>query len=652
MKRKKDEEIEKIEESRKTGKQNNQTDDAWTRPKTTKPIRKQHIMSVGKLCLLLALSIFLVLTMSFRAGSGASQPGLGEDASTNVSLQNEKIAVFGTSYAWEPFGPHLKKITGLESAESFIYGATTVGGALPYCGVFNQNKFGIIVVEFGGEDRLHNIAWEQTEVDLRRLFRNLKNTGAVVVYNQVFPDSTDYPYTELAIEEGVIPVPYITEGIVRIESGKFVFNPVFDGGDGTHPNDEGYSVMAERTAQALLDAGIVKNAETCKNPSANVTDLFSNATNLLEKAEQEGFDTEDVREAYSKAEYLWQNQFCYTTSWELKENIIAPITTALENMEEINQMFSEAEALIEEAKRKGTDTEEMETNHQYAETSWTRMDPSTAKHYLQKILDEEPEITALHQSSTIGETLFEDDFDQKDTENWMWRFGAEGTINLRDGYAFLNLTKGPKKSEAGLVGYDKKWHYCGLEITLRCSDDNKLESSIGGGLRAWGFIDEIYAENWLGFFSYCPESDPDLVGFSATAMAGGDVVLREPVTGIDMREWHTYTIIWDKNNATFLVDRETIATTNKTPSSSQRLIILANSGRWSKDGPYGMLIGGLGYVNWIDLKYDEQIQVDKVRVFSVPETTIITILCIVLLSLHTYRTLRYGEPNPGGYLGQ
>jgi hypothetical protein len=122
-------------------------------------------------------------------------------------------------------------------------------------------------------------------------------------------------------------------------------------------------------------------------------------------------------------------------------------------------------------------------------------------------------------------------------------------------------------------------------------------------------------------------------------MVGGETVLREPVTGIDMREWHTYTIIWDKNNATFLIDGEVITTTNRTPSSSQRLVILANSGRWSKDGPYGMLIGGFGYVNWIDLKYDEQIQVDKVRVFSVPETTTISIIAILSLLLLLLSTL-------------
>ncbi len=551
------------------------------------------------------------------------------------TLQNDRIAVFGSSYAWEPYGTHLGRIVGRE-VESFISGATGAGGALDGCSVFNTEKFGIIVTDFGSWDAMVGAPWSEIEVNLRELFQRLKASGAVVVYNQLIPDSSDvgeYAFARVCREEEVYLAPNITEGIatgIPDASGTgftILVDPVFKP-SGEHPCDEGYSIMAERTARTLFEVGLVEREEPCEGLSLDVPGLFANATDLLKKAEQEGFDTEAIREAYSMAEYLWENQHCYTTSWELEEEVLEPLVNTFENLDEVTQMFSRAEALMDEAREKGMNTDEMETNHEYAETSWRRMDPSIAKYYLQKILDLEEEIGAF-QEPVMGKTVFEDDFDAKDFENWMWREGAEGTVNLRDGYIFLNLTDGEGKREACLLGMDESWRYAGVEVRLRCSDDNMLESDRGGGFRAWGFLDDIPGENILGFTSYCPESDPEMVGFSVTSMVGGETVFREPVTGVDMTDWHTYTVIWDRNNATFLVDGELVSTCNRTPSSRQRLFVLTQSGAWSEEGP-GYRVGGFGYVEWIELKHDQHIQIDRVRVFGVPETAMLSVLCLLL----------------------
>ena len=171
---------------------NTQTEDVWPRPKTKRPVWRQRGMSVRKLCLLLALSAFLALTIALGTGSGmGQQSGLGEDSSANVSLQNEKIAVFSGSSFWEPFPPELGKILGRE-VEFFFHAATTTAGALSSCNGFESNKFGVIIVGFGGQDRLDGLSWEQTESSLREIFRRLKRTGAVVVYNQLVPDHSGF----------------------------------------------------------------------------------------------------------------------------------------------------------------------------------------------------------------------------------------------------------------------------------------------------------------------------------------------------------------------------------------------------------------------------------------------------------------------------
>ncbi len=220
-------------------------------------------------------------------------------------------------------------------------------------------------------------------------------------------------------------------------------------------------------------------------------------------------------------------------------------------------------------------------------------------------------------------TLFRDDFDAKDP-HWGWSLNGVGTINLRDGYAFLTMTKTDSFAKAQLYDTHKQfgspWLYVGMEVRLRCSDDNMLESDIGGGFRFWGLYDYGTAfydvKDWLVFICFSPESDPDLAGFWAYAMVDKKTVFRQRVTSIDMREWHTYTILWEEGNGTFLVGGEVVAATDMAPSNPQSISLDYETSRFGAEGPYK--VGDLWFTP-VGLEQDGWIQVDYVHVFMPDE---------------------------------
>ena len=215
-------------------------------------------------------------------------------------------------------------------------------------------------------------------------------------------------------------------------------------------------------------------------------------------------------------------------------------------------------------------------------------------------------------------TLFREDFDTKDPY-WFWWVSGTGSGTVRDGYAFLNITDESvmeSSSRAGIspVDYDRiptkptplpdaeRWLYVSVETRLRWSDDNKLESDAGGGLRAWGLAEEfVWPLNKLMFISWSPEAGPESAGFEIASNVNDSSTLREPITGIDMTEWHTYTITWEEGNAAFLVDGEVVGTTDTTPTASMNFDIYLEN----------LLPEGR-----MDMEHNVSVQVDYIRLFT------------------------------------
>jgi len=230
------------------------------------------------------------------------------------------------------------------------------------------------------------------------------------------------------------------------------------------------------------------------------------------------------------------------------------------------------------------------------------------------------------------ETLFRDDFDDPKVYNlWVNWEGGTGTVTFRDGYAFLNITEKTKAGDETDVVMSAPpgnlpHRYAGVEVRLRCSDDNRMESDVGGGWRHWGFWD-AQGHSALQFSSASPESGTDFAGFHALSAAGGMVRMWEPITGIDITEWHTYTILWEPGNGTFLVDGEVVATTNKVYESNM-YVAMGNTNIALRTPYYDGQLNGR-----IHVPFNTSMQVDYVHIFGIPETVLLPLLSILALFL-------------------
>jgi len=131
-------------------------------------------------------------------------------------------------------------------------------------------------------------------------------------------------------------------------------------------------------------------------------------------------------------------------------------------------------------------------------------------------------------------------------------------------------------------GFNETTHKI-VEIILRCSDNNYYGGAMGWGISATTKPEDLghglISSDDLSFFSpyligprfesYSSESSPELRGFWATCSDDKGNMTREPINGIDLTGWHTYTIYWEKGNTTYLIDGEIVASIETpTPQSS------------------------------------------------------------------------------------
>jgi hypothetical protein len=85
-------------------------------------------------------------------------------------------------------------------------------------------------------------------------------------------------------------------------------------------------------------------------------------------------------------------------------------------------------------------------------------------------------------------------------------------------------------------------------------------------------------------------------------------VFREPLTGIDMTDWHNYTILWEEDNSTFLVDGQVTKTLNNSP----KVPLFGDVYLWN------MYNGEFSW-GYLDVGENVSIQVDYVHLFATKE---------------------------------
>jgi hypothetical protein len=225
------------------------------------------------------------------------------------------------------------------------------------------------------------------------------------------------------------------------------------------------------------------------------------------------------------------------------------------------------------------------------------------------------------------ETYFIENFDKDKNslaENWILQDPNIGTLTVRDGYLLMNLTQ--KEYSPGYLGeamintLDDRLKFMGIEMKLRCSSDNKLNSDIGGGSRGWGFGKKT-GNYGGGFFRLCfvsnsVDADWGPKGFSALSLEAGQVLFSQSIQGVDICEWHTYTILWRPENATFLLDGVVVAATTNVYNEGLYAFIkvdidIMQDGRWVPE----YVDFPCESVGQDEVCTDDYIQVDYVRIF-------------------------------------
>ena len=169
--------------------------------------------------------------------------------------------------------------------------------------------------------------------------------------------------------------------------------------------------------------------------------------------------------------------------------------------------------------------------------------------------------------------------------------------------------------------------FMGFEVRLRCSSDNKLESDVGGGLRSWGYQNGVgsglrdmgdYGQGLsrLSFESASVDSDWGTAGFRTLSLDNDKILFTQRIHGVDIREWHTYTILWRPGNATFLVDGLIVASTTEVPDEAMHAFIRNHvSARIDADFDTQFITFPSHQIGSEQFYTDEFIQVDYVKIF-------------------------------------
>jgi hypothetical protein len=244
---------------------------------------------------------------------------------------------------------------------------------------------------------------------------------------------------------------------------------------------------------------------------------------------------------------------------------------------------------------------------------WTRTAPAYA---LAPVLAMLLCLAPVFSADSEGEyqTLFLEEFDT-DQPQVAWVRQDEVSYTIQDGYAFLELSDKVESDNSAVItmygsldavtGNRGRWLYTSLETRLRFSDDNKLNSDIGGGLRYWGLAEAFsLPDNTILFESWSPEAGP-LAGFRGQMAINATEVCSQQISQIDMTEWHTYTILWEPDGVEFLVDSQTVGSTDQSPSITMFPIFTV----WN-------LIGLEEPLPKIDLEHNISLQIDYIKCFA------------------------------------
>ena len=171
---------------------------------------------------------------------------------TNYPPKNQKVVAFGDSLiegvgstASNDFVSVAGRRLGIEIVNKGKSGDTTEAALARVDDVLAEEP-GIVIVLLGGNDALRRIPKKETFRNLSTIIERFQGAGAVVVLlgvrGGILSDGYEADYNELSKKYHTAYVSNILDGLIG--NTKYMY-------DGIHPNDAGYSIVADRVGSVL-----------------------------------------------------------------------------------------------------------------------------------------------------------------------------------------------------------------------------------------------------------------------------------------------------------------------------------------------------------------------------------------------------------------
>lgn len=170
----------------------------------------------------------------------------------NENPLNETIVCFGDSLTYGTgsssgmdYPSQLSRILNKEIINMGIPGNTTVDGLARLDIVIEKNP-GYVLITLGGNDLKNRMSKEQAFANLESIIKRLQANGALVIIGgidvPVWGRGFGKGYEELAEKTGSVLIPNVYKGIIGNRNLM---------SDAIHPNNKGYSIMANHFYEAL-----------------------------------------------------------------------------------------------------------------------------------------------------------------------------------------------------------------------------------------------------------------------------------------------------------------------------------------------------------------------------------------------------------------
>jgi acyl-CoA thioesterase I len=178
----------------------------------------------------------------------------GKEKITNYPPKEGPIVIFGDSLVagvgaskGNDLASILSKKIG-EPIENFGISGDTTEQGLSRIDTVLERKPRITIVLLGGNDFLRKVPIEETFSNLRTIIDKLQASGSIVlllgVRGGLLTDQFDSYYEDLAQETGSAYVPNVLSGLLA--DSRYM-------SDAIHPNDAGYSRIADRVYPVLKE---------------------------------------------------------------------------------------------------------------------------------------------------------------------------------------------------------------------------------------------------------------------------------------------------------------------------------------------------------------------------------------------------------------